>query len=192
MPRRTPKGFTLLELMVTVAIAVIVGTVAVPSFLTLIASGKLSSQSNELVAAVMFARTEAIKQNENMVLCHSSDGNTCSEPPASGWVGWLVYGTVENVPLAVGVINSSKLSVLSSPNVAAAAMGGVTHSIRFSPQGLIRSGTTNNPLNGVIRVCMPTGALDNNIRDVELRSGGRAIVNVTGAGGSCPAPDDPA
>lgn len=192
MPRRTSYGFTLIELMVTVAIAVIVGTVAIPSFLQVMDNSKLRAQANELVAATMLARTEAIKQNENMIFCHSSDGNTCSVPPASGWVGWLIRGTVEGTPIAVGIVSSSKVKVLSSPNVAAAAMEGVSHSIRFSPQGLLRSGAANNPLNGVIRVCIASASLSRNIRDVELRSGGRAIVQENDAAGSCPTPADPA
>ena len=56
------RGFTLLELMVTVAVAAILTTVAVPGFRDLVQNNRVTSQTNELVAALTMARTEAIKR----------------------------------------------------------------------------------------------------------------------------------
>jgi type IV fimbrial biogenesis protein FimT len=186
------RGFTLVELMVTIAVLAIVMSVAIPSFSSLVNNNRLTAQANEILAAVMLARTEAIKQNENMVFCHSSDGVNCSAPPAAGWQGWLVHGTVEDVPIASGIVESARLVVLPSANVANAVISGVGNSIRFTPQGLLRSGNTNNPLNGTLRICLPDTEISLNIRDVEMRSGGRARVSSVSEGQACPVPANPA
>ena len=60
------RGFTLLELMVTVAVAAILTTVAVPGFRDLIQNNRVTTQTNELVTALNFARTEAVKRGRNI------------------------------------------------------------------------------------------------------------------------------
>ncbi len=57
------RGFTLLELIVTVVVASILLTVAVPSFTTLIRSNRAASEANALLTMLTLARSEAIKRN---------------------------------------------------------------------------------------------------------------------------------
>jgi len=56
------RGFTLIELMVTIAILAIVLTVAVPGFQDFIARNRLAAATNELVSALALARSEAVKR----------------------------------------------------------------------------------------------------------------------------------
>jgi type IV fimbrial biogenesis protein FimT len=60
------RGFTLLELMVTVAVLAILVTVGVPSFRTLIQNNRVTTQTNELVTALNVGRTEAVKRGRNV------------------------------------------------------------------------------------------------------------------------------
>lgn len=55
-------GFTLLELMVTIAVLAIITTLGVPSFRELIQNNRVTTQANELVTALNFARAEAVKR----------------------------------------------------------------------------------------------------------------------------------
>ncbi|MDP4945780.1 MAG: GspH/FimT family pseudopilin, partial [Alishewanella sp.] len=87
---RRNAGFTLIELMITVVVLGIVATIAVPSFISLVQSNQLTGQINQLVGALSAARTEAIKMNQNVVFCHSSDGATCSDIDDGAWQGWLI------------------------------------------------------------------------------------------------------
>src|SRR5207245_8801902 len=72
-------GFTMTELMVTVAIAAILTSVAVPAFSTLIASQRAKTFSSALYATLAKTRSEAITLNGNVTL----------NPAAGGWGnGW--------------------------------------------------------------------------------------------------------
>lgn len=70
------KGFTLIELMVTVAVLAIVLVVAVPSFTEMLRQNTLRSQANELLGLAHFARTEAIKRRVNV---------SVDLTPGTGW-----------------------------------------------------------------------------------------------------------
>jgi len=188
---RLQHGFTLVELMVTVAVLAIVMAVAVPSFTNLINSNRLTAQANEVLAGLILARTEAIKRNESMVFCHTTDGENCSVPPVAGWQGWLVRGTVDPTVIATGITLTQQLTMLSSSNVTNAVIANIGHSLRFNPQGLVRSGNANNPLNGILRICLANVSVQPNIRDIEVRSGGQTRVVSVSEGQNCPAPANP-
>ncbi|GAB2621559.1 GspH/FimT family pseudopilin [Lysobacter erysipheiresistens] len=72
------RGFTLVELMITVAVLAIVVTLAAPSFSDLINRNRLTAAANEVVGALQTARMEAVRRNTRVVLCPSTDGTSCS------------------------------------------------------------------------------------------------------------------
>jgi prepilin-type N-terminal cleavage/methylation domain-containing protein len=60
---RFNAGFTLVELLVTIAVIAILATIAIPSFAETLIRNQTASQNNELVALIHLARNEAIKRN---------------------------------------------------------------------------------------------------------------------------------
>lgn len=93
---RHSEGFTLLELVVTIAVAAVLLTVALPSFSGLLRTNRVTSTSNSLLAAVNLARAEALKSNRGGGICASTDGAACS-PTGDDWVsGWIVWADLNN------------------------------------------------------------------------------------------------
>jgi type IV fimbrial biogenesis protein FimT len=84
------QGFTLLELMMTVAIAAILFGVAIPGFSDLMANNRLVTTSNELVTSIHYARSEAVRREVPVSVCASEDGQSCSGENNWG-SGWVVF-----------------------------------------------------------------------------------------------------
>lgn len=88
--KRSQFGFTLMELIVTMAIAAIVVTLGVPSFQEMLRNNRLATQTNEFLAALNLARSEAIKRGVRVSLCKSADGASCTS--SGGYQqGWIVF-----------------------------------------------------------------------------------------------------
>lgn len=81
--QRLQAGFTLIELMITLAVAGILGMVAVPSFVQFQRNAQLSDATGNFIAAANAARANAMKRGMNTYLIPASGTNWSS--------GWLVY-----------------------------------------------------------------------------------------------------
>jgi type IV fimbrial biogenesis protein FimT len=105
-------GFTLVELMITLAIVGILLTVGVPSLKTFMQSNQLIASTNELISALHVARSEAIKLNSRVSICESSDGEECAT--TGDWSnGWIVFvdadGNLEGTKEACEAVNTDCL-----------------------------------------------------------------------------------
>ncbi len=87
---RCASGFSLIELMVVIAIAAILTGLAGPSILRMLSSNRVQSEASSFVSDLMYARSEAIKHGQSVSLCASSDGGSCLASGAWG-SGWIVY-----------------------------------------------------------------------------------------------------
>lgn len=86
------SGFTIIELMVTIAVLGILITIAAPSFLNLLRDSQRSSAVNDLLADLTFARSEAARRGRVVGVCSNvpSTGDTCGTNAQWG-DGWLVF-----------------------------------------------------------------------------------------------------
>ena len=81
-------GFTLTELMITVAVGAILSAVAVPSFSNLIKQSNIDTMSHQIYSEWLLWRSEALKQHKNLYVCASSDNQTCSHPTSNQATSW--------------------------------------------------------------------------------------------------------
>lgn len=84
VPIRLQQGFTLIELMVTLAIASILMLIAVPSLTTYRRNAELTSATNTLLAAINAARGEAMKRGTNAMVVPTNNGTDWN-------TGWVVF-----------------------------------------------------------------------------------------------------
>lgn len=72
------NGFSLIELMVVIAIVAILAMIAVPSFQGMMQRGAIASQSNAILGFLQLARSEAATRREKIEVCPSVDQASCS------------------------------------------------------------------------------------------------------------------
>lgn len=90
-------GFTLIELMVTLSVLGILLAIAVPSYITFIQNARLTGQANELVTALNYARSEAIKRGVRTSVCSRASDTACAAAGVTDWSnGWLVFVNPNN------------------------------------------------------------------------------------------------
>ncbi len=125
------KGFTLVELLITLAVgAVLLGT-AVPSLTSMIINNRLTAQANDFVGALQFARSEALRRARYITLCSSTDGAACAT--STDWqTGYIVF--VDNDGDATFDIGDEILRVIASLEGNSTFTGSVS-SIRYMPTG---------------------------------------------------------
>jgi type IV fimbrial biogenesis protein FimT len=100
-PRRPPAaGFTLIELAIVLAIVAILCRVASPGLSRTIATRALAAQSSEFMAALRFARAEALKRGTLVTVCASAPGGAvpaCQGTHAADWrSGWIVFADLDH------------------------------------------------------------------------------------------------
>ena len=88
-------GFTLLELMVTIAILAIVLSIGVPSYRGVIMDNRMAAQANLFATSIKLARSNAVKYQRSATVCSSSNFDaavpTCSSNAdwSNGWIVWV-------------------------------------------------------------------------------------------------------
>jgi len=98
--KRDPAGFTLLELMVVLAIAGLLFAVAIPAMGDFIRNSRITGAANDVMAALHFTRSEAVKRRLPVTLCTSANAiqaNNTANPNATcansalltGWIAFV-------------------------------------------------------------------------------------------------------
>lgn len=165
------NGFTLIELMITITIAAILLTIAIPGFQGLINSNRITTQTNELITDLMVAKSEAVRRGVRVAVCiRDTAGTDCNSAGAWG-DGWIAFTDLNGD----GTVDAGE-TILKVHEALPAGMTLVTATfatlavLTYLPSGIVSSA-------GTFTLCKPSYSG----RIVAISTTGRASTTPTGA-----------
>ncbi len=171
-PRRG-GGFSLVELMITLAIAAILLSMAVPSFSELIKNNRLITQTNDFVTALNLARSEAIRRGSRVTVCKSSDQASCVA--GGSWEqGWIVFNDVNGNGTVAAATDIIRVHEALTGNVTLSGDAALADYVSYVSSGgaqLIGGGVTAIQA-GTLALCDDRGFIDQ-ARAVQISTTGR-------------------
>jgi type IV fimbrial biogenesis protein FimT len=175
MNKPPAQGFTLTELMTTVAVLAVVLTVGVPNFRDMIQTNRMAAQANDFLSALNLARSEAIKRGTRVTLCKSANLSSCDTSSSGLWSqGWIIFvddnnnATADDGPGSILRVHESLGSSTLSGNTILANYASYASNGFFDPV----SGTF---VGGAFMLC--SGGTDSLARKIYLNTLGRAYVS---------------
>ena len=173
LPRRRAAGFTLIELMVTVAIGAVLVMVAAPSFIGFQRNSEMTSLTNALLAAANTARAEAMKTGMNAFVVPSGNGSDWS----AGWVVFVdknrdnAYTASADTTVLVQGTTPSYITITGTGN---AAISPASY-IMFDSSGYAKSygSTVPNLTLSIVRSDVPSAQADAETRRIVVARTGR-------------------
>jgi prepilin-type N-terminal cleavage/methylation domain-containing protein len=131
------RGFTLIEVLVVVAIAALLSSIAYPAFTEIVDQEQVRSTTTDFMDSVNIARSAAIKSGKPVIMCSTNNGTTCNGAWANGW---LIFrdddrdGTLDATELVLNRnIQPDSRTTVSVKNVADQAQSAMRFNYRGSP-----------------------------------------------------------
>ena len=149
------RGFTLIEVVVTLAVAAILMSVAVPSFQQMMETNRIAAITNDFSRALQLTRSEAVTRGTLVTMCKSDDINdatpTCNNSAA--WNdGWIIFADLNSN----GAYDAAEDTVIrvGQPNIQAAAITTDSKLANFISFNAVGEPRANGAGNGTFSVCI--------------------------------------
>lgn len=189
--RGPQAGFTLIELMIGVAIMAILLMVGVPSFQSAVASSRLTTSTNDVVSALALARTEAIRRGTRVTVCKSANAAACTT--AGDWAqGWIIFIDTTRSSGDAAVDGGEAIvasNAAASGNIVMVGSAGVANFVSFASDGQAKTMAGASQA-GTLRVCSTAATLPDarRARDIAITASGRVSTTTPASvAATCPA-----
>lgn len=166
-------GFTLIELMITLVVLTVLLSIAIPSFSGLMNTNRLTTASNVFSTALYAARTEAIKLNQRVTLCKSTDNASCTT--SGTWAeGWIMF---QDSNANATVDKNEEILQVGQPmplGIQVTADTDVSNYISYTSTGAANlTNITSDPQFGTVTLCTTSKWVSDNARALEIKSSGQ-------------------
>lgn len=159
---RKSNGFTLIEMMIVIAIIALIAGYGVPQFNSMMQNGRLSTQVNELQGLMQLARSEAVTNRVVTRICGSTDKATCN---TNNWEGGaILFRDRDNNGSASATELVRVMPAVTNGNT----IRGVAGAISFLADGTLAS-------SAMLRICDTRGA--DSSRQVRINTAGQSRIN---------------
>lgn len=149
--KRKAIGFTLLELLITLAVVAIIVSIGAPSLSGGLNDSRLRTSANSLQSALSAARSTAVAKGVIVTVCKSTTSQTCASGSdwAEGWIVFVDKGTIgvvdaEDADLSSGTASDQRILVQQGLGESVAVKaesntGGGLNYVSFQPNGFTRN-----------------------------------------------------
>jgi len=178
--KKYSQAYSLLELMIVVAIIGILAAASAPMMTSLVTGSGLTTTNNDLVAALQYARSTSIRLQDRVVVCTSSNADsatpTCGGAAVPWHDGWIIFHDVDNSAdfdggsgdMLLGVHGAASISGLTIELV---QQSNIVNYVSFAaPAGepLDQAATSQS---GIFKICKESDP--DKVRGVRLNASGR-------------------
>lgn len=183
------RGFSLIELVVAMAVLAILAAAAMPSLIEIVNRNRLASRSNDVLAMLQSSRLESVRRGVRVVVCPSSNATSCVS--SATWAGWIAFADADgDNTLDAGESLLSELMPAPTTMIASSNISSGTGRIVFRPDGLAYRANGTTLLSGNLSVCHATNQPAENVRDISIVGSRMSIARRNGSG-ACAAPANP-
>lgn len=137
-------GFTLVEMLVVIAIVAILAMMVQPSFVSLMAAKRISTDGLNFMSDLAFMRNESVRRATTVTACSSSDGATCNA--GSAWTSGRIIFSDAN---GNGVVDGSDQIIRVTPALNSSqtiTVTGFSSNIQFTSTGTVQTA-------GTVKIC---------------------------------------
>jgi type IV fimbrial biogenesis protein FimT len=165
-------GFTIIEMMVVVAIIAILSMMALPGFQNLMINQRAAGIASRLADSLNLARMTAITMGKPVIVCPMLPGSSMQQqaclPSTNTWSAWLVFmdnnaNNIDDTGEVLKYYEDIPLNTITSPT---------SNSVTFDAAGFVSSGSKLFTIN-------PPGCTGKNARTIELTPSGSVYVNIS-------------